>query len=122
MKIHQLSGEPTPTLAQALAEFEKPFTYPLGPGKFFRISHGEDYTLFFRALGDAACFIAEDQGRVLAVLGTAIRPLRLPNGSECAAGYLGDLKIAANARGGTALVRLARAAEAWLRPKVQGAF
>src|SRR3954463_15156890 len=122
MKVQLSSGLPSPALARALAEFEAPFTYPLGPGKFFRISHGEDYTLFFRALGDAACFIAEDQGRVLAVLGTAIRPLRLPNGSECAAGYLGDLKIAVHIRGGSTLVRLARAAEAWLRPKVHGAF
>src|SRR5215470_7129143 len=54
MKIHQLSGPPSPRLAGALAEFEEPFTYPLGADRFFRISHGADYTLFFRAQGNAA--------------------------------------------------------------------
>ena len=122
MKVHELSSPPSPALARALAEFEAPFTYPLGPGKFFRISHGEDYTLFFRAQGLGRCFIAEHQGRVAGSLGTAVRRLWMPNGTERFAGYVGDLKIAADARGGTVLVRLARAAEAWLRPQVEAGF
>lgn len=122
MKIHRISGPPSASLARALAEFEEPFTYPLGPGKSFRITHGEDYTLFFRVLGDGACFIAEHQSRVAGVLGTAVRQLQMPDGTECAVAYLGDLKIAVNARGGTVLVRLARAAEAWLRPRVNAGF
>src|SRR5689334_21167798 len=92
MTIHQVSGPPSPELAQALAEFEEPFTYPLGAGRFFRISHGSDYTLFFRAQGDAACFIAENQGRVIGALGTSIRTLWLPDGSERKVAYFGDLK------------------------------
>jgi hypothetical protein len=122
MKVHQISGPPSPELTRALAEFETPFTYPLGPGRFFRISHGEDYTLFFRAQGNGSCFIAEHQGRVAGALGMAVRRLWLPNGTECSAAYCGDLKIAAHARGGTVLVRLARAAETWLRPKVEAGF
>jgi hypothetical protein len=122
MKVHQLSGPPSPELADALAQFEKPFTYPLGAGRFFRISHGADYTLFFRAQGRASCFIAENDGHVVGALGTAIRTLWLPNGNECNAAYFGDLKIAEDSRGGLALMRLARAAEVWLRPKVQAGF
>src|SRR3954447_18060781 len=122
MKVDRISGPPSLALARALTEFEVPFTYPLGPEKFFRISHGEDYTLFFRAQGEGSCFIAENQGRVVGTLGTSIRRLLLPNGNECAAAYMGDLKIAAEARGGTVLVRLARAAEKWLRPRVVAAF
>jgi hypothetical protein len=122
MNVHRLSAPPAPSLARALAEFEEPFTYPLGPGRFFRISHGEDYTLFFRSQGDASCFIAEDQDRVVGTLATAIRQVRMPDGTERATAYFGDLKIAANARGGMVLARLARAAEAWLRPKVSSAF
>src|SRR5882724_4578734 len=114
MKIHRVSGPPAPALARALTEFETPFTYPLGPGKFFRISHGEDYTLFFRAQGEEACFIAENQGRVVGALGTAIRRLWMPDGTERVAAYFGDLKIASAARGGIVLLRLARAAEVWL--------
>jgi hypothetical protein len=122
MKIHQISGAPSSALARALAEFEAPFSYPLGPGQSFSISHGEDYTAFFRAQGDAACFIAEHRGRISGTLGAAIRRLSMPDGGERRVAYLGDLKIAAEARGGMVLVRLARAAEAWLRPKVDAAF
>ena len=122
MKVHQVSSPPSPALARALADFEAPFTYPLGPGRFFRISHGQDYTLFFRALGNGCCFIAEQQGRVAGTLGTAIRRLRMPDGMERSTAYCGDLKIAPDARGGTVLVRLARAAEAWLRPQVEAGF
>ena len=78
--------------------------------------------MFFRALGDEACFVAEHQGRVLGTLGTAIRRLWMPDGTERRAAYLGDLKITAEARGGVVLGRLAQAAEAWLRPKVEAAF
>src|SRR5258707_6654969 len=122
MKISQLSGPPSRELARALADFEAPFTYPLGPGNFFRISHGEDYTLFFRAQGDGACFIAEENGRVVGALGTAVRRLLMPGGTERSAAYFGDLKIAVDSRGGTVLGRLARAAGIWLRPKVEAGF
>jgi hypothetical protein len=122
MKVHQVCGPPPPDLARALREFEFPFTYPLGPGKFFRISHGEDYTLFFRAQGNGSCFIAEHHGRVVGALGTSVRRLCMPDGTERAAAYIGDLKLAEHARGGTVLLRLARAAEAWLRPQVEAAF
>jgi len=122
MRVCQISGPPSSAQARALAEFEVPFTYPLGAGRFFRITHGEDYTLFFRVLGEQACFVAEYQDRMVGALGTAVRRLWLPDGSELAAAYLGDLKIAANARGGAVLARLARVAEAWLRPRVGAAY
>src|SRR5262245_34612162 len=112
MTVHQLSSPPSPSLARALAEFEAPFTYPLGSEKSFRITHGEDYTLFFRAQGNGACFIAEHHGHVAGVMGTAIRRCWMPDGAERAVAYIGDLKVAANARGGRVLVRLAQAAEA----------
>jgi hypothetical protein len=122
MKIYPIFEPISPVLAKALADFEVPFTYPLGSGKFFRITHGADYTLFFRAMGDGACFIAEHQGRVAGVLGTAVRKLWMPDGTERASAYMGDLKIAEDARGSTVLLRLARAAEAWLRPRVDMGF
>ena len=122
MKIHQLSGPPPVELARALVAFEEPFTYPLGPGRFFRISHGADYTAFFRAQGREVCFIAEHDGQVLGALGTVLRKLRKPDGTEQTVAYFGDLKIAQTARGGMILIRLARAAEAWLRPQVQAGF
>ena len=64
MIVHELHGPPAPELARALAEFEAGFTYPLGPGRTFHICHGDDYPCFFRAMGEAACFVAEQKGRV----------------------------------------------------------
>ena len=122
MKVHLLCGPPPPELARALTEFEEPFTYPLGSDRSFRITHGDDYTLFFRTQGLGACFVAEHQGRVSGVMGTALRRIWMPDGRERVVAYLGDLKIAASARGGLVLARLAKAAEGWLRPKVDAAF
>jgi hypothetical protein len=122
MIIHQLSNSTPVDLARALKEFEQNFSYPLGLQHSFRISHGEDYSLFFRAQGEASCFVAEQQGTVLGSLGAVIRTLYLPDGQECPTVYFGDLKIAPQARGGAVLLRLARAADEWVRPRVQAAF
>jgi hypothetical protein len=121
--IHELRhGPPEPALAAALAEFEAAFTYPLGEGRSFRISHGDDYGRFFRAIGDATCFVAERGGRVVGAVGVAIRTLRMPDGVERRAAYVGDLKVAPDARGGLVLARLSRAADAWARPRVTAAY
>src|ERR1051325_5768970 len=72
MKVYALQESPSSSLATALAEFESPFSYPLGPDMSFYISHGKDYSLFFRAQGNGTCFIAEHRQRILGVIGTAI--------------------------------------------------
>ena len=100
MNVHPLSASPAPELARALERFEEQFRYPLGPGRFFRIAHGEDYPRFFRAMGEGICFVAEREGRALGVIGAALRRLTLPGGEERLVVYLGDLKIDASARGG----------------------
>jgi hypothetical protein len=122
MTVHRLCGPPPLELARALADFEAQFTYPLGPGRSFRIAHGDDYPRFFRAIGEAACFVAERQGRVLGTLGAALRSLTLPTGGERAVVYLGDLKVAPSARGGSTLPRLVRAARDWAAGRANAAF
>jgi hypothetical protein len=82
MIVRQLCDQPSPELIHGLADFEAAFRYPLGPGRFFRISHGDDYPRFFRAMGEAACFLAEHQGRVVDTVGMAVRRLLLPDGME----------------------------------------
>src|SRR5437879_313968 len=72
MNLHALTTAPSNELAEALAHFEAQFSYPLGPGRSFRISHGNDYAHFFRALGEAVCFVAESEGVVIGTLGAAI--------------------------------------------------
>jgi hypothetical protein len=122
MNLHRLCGPPSTELAQALARFESQFTYPLGPDRFFRISHGDDYPRFFRAMGEAACFAAERQGSVLGTLGAALRRLLLPDGQERDAVYVADLKISPAARGGKTLVRLADAIQQWVGERANAAF
>ncbi len=122
MNVHSLRERPAPSLARMLEEFETGFTYPLGPERWFRISHGEDYPRFFRAIGEATCFVAEQGGRVVGALGVAIRPLLMPDGSEQQTAYIGDLKVDPKARGTLLFLRLAQAALAWARPQVTSAY
>ena len=122
MTVHPLAGPPPPGLAAALATFERQFVYPLGPGRSFRISHGDDYTRFLRSMGDARCFVAERAGAVLGTLGVAVRRLRLPGGATCDAAYVADLKVDAAARRSVVMGRLVAAAVAWARPRVTAAY
>ena len=122
MNVHALETVASSTLAGALARFEKQFTYPLGPGRSFRISHGDDYVRFFRALGEARCFVAERDRRVLGVLGAALRPLVFPGGERRTALYLGDLKVDPAVQGGRMVLRLAAAVGTWLDGRTELAF
>lgn len=107
MKIHCLSGPPDRELALALAKFEKEFSYPLGPGRSFSISHGADYSLFFRSMGEARIYLAEISGNIVGALAVVRRTAVLADGSVIPAVYLCDAKIAAAHRGRTVLGRLA---------------
>lgn len=122
MIVQRLSAPPDATLAAALADFERQFRYPLGPGRWFRIDHGEDYPRFFRAIGEAACFVARDGDEVLGTLGTARARLRDPDGDVRDVLYVGDLKVDPAARGGRALFELVAAARAWAEPWARAAF
>lgn len=122
MTLHVLRDAPPPELAQALAEFERQFTYPLGSGRSFSISHGDDYPRFFRAMGDGVSLVLEEQGRVLGSFGIAVRPILLPDGREATTAYFGDVKVDPAARKAMGFLRLARAARDWLAGRVTSAF
>lgn len=120
--IRCLEDAPEPALAEALAAFEEQFNYPLGPGRSFRISHGDDYGRFFRAIGDGRNFVALRRGAVLATLGVSIRTLILPDESRREAAYVGDLKVAPAARRSLIYARLALAAVGWGAARVYAAY
>ena len=122
MNVHALETVACLRLADALKRFERQFTYPLGPGRSFRISHGDDYVRFFRAMGEARCFVAERDQRVLGVLGAALRPLMFPGGERRTVLYLGDLKVDPAVQGGRMVMRLASALESWLDERTDIAF
>lgn len=112
--IHLLDGMPELKLAKALHEFESRFHYPLGEGRWFSISHGEDYTRFFRAIGQARCFVAERAGDILGVVSVSRCQLRQPDGRVIEAAYFSDLKVAELGDGRT-LLKLLRESVAWAR-------
>ncbi len=122
MIIHALREKPAAQLSARLAEFERGFRYPLGPGRWFRISHGEDYPRFFRSMGLANCFVAEQGEEIVGAVSVAIRPLLMPDGQVRQSAYVGDLKVAAGLRGSLVFLKLAQAALAWARPQVSCGF
>lgn len=120
--VERIDAAPSHGLATALSDFERSFRYPLGPQRFFRISHGDDYHAFFRAIGRAACFVALDAGAVIGSIAVVIRRLGLPDGRERPVTYVADLKVAAGPRAGRTLVQLSRAADSWARDQTNAAF
>jgi hypothetical protein len=122
MIVHELRSTPSSKLAQALAVFEEQFHYPLGPERFFRINHGEDYTRFYGAMGEGVCFVAERNGRIQGVVSAALRRLVMPSGEEVAVVYFGDMKTDTAARGGRTLLRLSEAVKQWIGSRAAAAF
>jgi len=120
--IHRLRESPEPALARSLAIFEEQFRYPLGPARTFSIEHGDDYPRFFRAIGEAMCFAAAQDGTVRGTLGAAIRRLKFPDASQRSVLYIGDLKVAPGQRRGQILIQLLRELYDWAHPRVDAAF
>jgi len=118
MKIRVLEASPEMALTQALGRFESRFTYPLGERTAFRISHGDDYSRFYRAMGDSRVIVAERDGEILGTLGGAVKQL----GGDTRALYVGDLKVLPGLEAGLVLIRLAAALITWATPRVTAAF
>ena len=112
MKIQTIQSQPDAELSAALERFEAAFRYPLGESAWFRISHGKDYTRFFRAIGNARCFIAREGSDVIGTITSSICRIRTPDGKFQRGGYISDLKVSQSASG-RALLRLLRAATEW---------
>lgn len=113
--------QPAADLVKALARFESGFSYPLGQKTKFRISHGEDYPRFFRAMGQCRVFVSERHGEVSGTLAGVVRTL---DGSEKEGTnvlYVGDLKVEPGLIAGLTLLRLAAALKSWAEPQVKAA-
>lgn len=121
MKIELFENSAPSRLQEPLQRFEATFRYPLGPGRTFRIDHGQDYMSFYAALGESLCVVAENERRVVGVLSLAVRTLIAPS-TRIKAAYVGDVKIEPTLVGARALPRLLLAATAWGRPRVSAAY
>lgn len=106
--MHVLKSRPGPDLTAALQRFELQFRYPLGTDSWFRISHGADYTCFFRAIGQAECLVATRDSKVVDVISSTICDFRGPGSNDGRALYVSDLKVSEPASGRT-LLRLIQA-------------
>lgn len=109
MKIHGFHGTIPPEMTPALVEFEREFTYPLGESCRFRISHGDDYLAFFRAMGHAELLVAGNHGMVQGTITRVLRSVTVRSSAgsvEKQAHYLCDLKVREACRGGSVLARL----------------
>lgn len=109
MTVHCFRSAPPANLQSALSQFEDQFDYPLGENDRFRIDHSQDYTRFFRAMGEAAIFVYEDQGRVKGVLSCSRRRIHGPKQQSTEAIYLCDLKVQDSPSKGRILLRLLKA-------------
>jgi hypothetical protein len=122
VNILRLTDSPAPALSAALQSFEREFTYPLGTSRRFHVSHGDDYLRFFRAIGRAHCFVAEDGGTVFGTIAVVLRKVGMPDGTEQEAAYLADLKIRPDACAGRVLLRLVRELQNSDEAKPRAAF
>lgn len=121
MKIEALESQPDDELARQLTRFESKFRYPLGSDRTFRICHGEDYTRFFRAIGEARCFIARDEEHVHGVISVSLCTLFQPSGDTTTAAYFSDLKVASPTSGRTLHALLKHAVD-WARDRTNFGF
>lgn len=80
------------SLNEQMSSFEKSFRYPLGLSGSFSISHGDDYSRFFRAMGKCKIYLACHKGEIAGSLAVVHRPVFL-NGIKDNALFVGDLKI-----------------------------
>ncbi len=115
MKIHTIQDNLPTEWIESLVDFEQEFRYPLGPGKWFRISHGKEYLPFFQAMGPATLLVAEESGVVQGTIVYVKRNLqgRSPFGEvrDFSAYYLCDLKLRPSARRTPLLMRLIQTAQ-----------
>jgi hypothetical protein len=109
-------------LQQAIDEFEASFRSPLSPERWFRMSYVPERTAFIRSLGDEfVCVVAEMEGRVMGIMEVALVRLHTPEGGECLATYVADVKLRPEARRSISTARLIQRASTW-RPHVPLGF
>lgn len=122
MKVKQLPYLIPSLLTQKLSKFEKEFTYPLGQDQSFRIDHGEDYGAFYRSIGDECIFYLEKENRVIGVISTTIKSIKLASGKVTSVGYIGDIKLTPSYQKTIAALYLFKSIKPFLEQQAQIAY
>lgn len=96
-----------------ISNFEAGFKYPLSATEHFSISHGTDYSLFYRSMGDSLILAAEQDELPIATVAATIRNLHSPCGTIHKCAYIGDLKYRKSAGTARKLLSLLLELQTW---------
>ncbi|MEZ4489262.1 MAG: hypothetical protein R3F51_16880 [Cyanobacteriota/Melainabacteria group bacterium] len=96
-----------------ISNFEAGFRYPLSPNEHFSISHGADYSLFYRSMGKSLVLAAEQDEIPIATVAATIRELQSPGGTIHRCAYIGDLKYRKSAGASRKLLSLLLELQDW---------
>jgi hypothetical protein len=120
--VFEINEAALTNLASKLSDFERQFTYPLGADRKFTISHGNDYTLFFRSIGIAATFVALQESTIAGLISVVLKIVHDQNSQSNVVAYICDLKIGLEFRGSFVLKALLQKAKEWIGTKCDKAF
>ncbi len=99
MKIQFLYAQEMSPYQDQLRALEEEIQYPIADGAdFFTIDHGDDYTAFFRKMGDARFLLAVDRDRVVGTICAVVRTAT-KGGRTYRTFYASDLKLSPDVRG-----------------------
>lgn len=96
-----------------ISNFEAGFRYPLSATEHFSISHGADYSLFYRSMGKSLVLAAEQDELPIATVAATIRELQSPGGTIHRCAYIGDLKYRKSAGASRKLLSLLLELQDW---------
>ena len=96
-----------------ISAFEAGFRYPLSPTEHFSISHGADYSLFYRSMGNSLVLAAEQDELPIATVAATIRELHSPCGTIQKCAYIGDLKYRKSTGASRKLLSLLLELQTW---------
>lgn len=105
-----------------ISNFEAGFRYPLSPTEHFSISHGADYSLFYRSMGKSLVLAAEQDELPIATVAATIRELHSPSGNIHRCAYIGDLKYRKSTGASRQLLNLLLELQTWCIQKADSAL
>ena len=117
------AGELPEDLAAKMDRFERRFVRKMGDSPAVVRVHSRDFSLMYRSMGPAACFVAsKPDGHILGASCMACLRLRMPRGRVRRATMSANMLVLPEARHGSALARLIGASFRWTVPRAFASF
>ena len=110
-------------LAMKMDRFERRFVRKMGDSPAVVRVHARDFSLMYRSMGPAACFIAtKPDGHILGASCMSCLRLRMPRGYVRRATVSANMSVLPEARHGATLARLVGASFRWTVPRAFASF